>query len=206
MKIGVIGAGMIGGTLGKLWAEQGHEVMVSSRHPEELEEVLEEIGHGARAGLPEEAAAFGEVLLLAVPFKATVALAEQIAAHVEGKVVLDANNPIARRDGEVAERILEGGEGSGTYTASLFGGARVVKAFNTVYFKRMLEPREGDAVGVPLAADDPEAMEVAAGLVRDAGMEPVEVGPLRDSARFETGTSVWNSGATAAELREALEL
>lgn len=206
MKIGILGAGKIGGTLGTLWAAAGHEVLVSSRHPEALSGLVAEIGHGARAGSLQEAAEHGDVVLLAIPFAATAALAAQIGPAVVGKVLLDANNPIARRDGEVARQILEGGAGSGAWTAGLFPGARVVKAFNTVHYAHMLTPDPTDPLAVPLAADDADAMAVAATLVRDAGMAPVEVGPLSASARFEPGTPVWNSRATASELRRMLEL
>jgi len=204
MRIGIIGAGMIGGTLGERWAKAGHEVMVSSRHPEGLAELVRRVGHGLRAGTPEEAAAFGEVVLLAVPFAATPALPDALKRSLSGKVVLDAGNPYSQRDGAAAAEVQREGRGSGVWTARHLPGARVVKAFNTVYFKTLLAQagREGDRVGVPLASDDAQAMEVAARLVRDSGLEPVTVGALERTRDFDPGTPAFNSGMTGTVLRE----
>src|SRR5436190_1462706 len=102
MKIGIIGAGMIGGTLAELWARAGHEVSVSSRHPETLS-----LPAGVEATTIERAAELGEVVLLAVPFAAPAAFDAAVKAHLRGKVVLDANNPITRRDGAVAQQVVE---------------------------------------------------------------------------------------------------
>lgn len=199
-KVGIFGAGMIGETLAELWASAGHEVMVSTRHPEQLEGLAERLG--VQYGSVEEAAAFGEVLLLAVPFKAIPGLAEQVGALAEGKVLLDACNPFEQRDGEAARQANEADDGSGVFTQARFTSARVVKAFNTVYFQKMREVRAGDdRVAVPLASDDPDALRVAADLVLDAGMAPYLVGALTRSGRFDPGTPAWNSSATVAQLR-----
>lgn len=201
MRIGIIGAGMIGSTLADLWAEAGHETCKSSRHPERLIPA-----EGGRVGTVEQAAAFGEVVLLAVPFAATAELSAQVRATLEGKVVLDAGNPFPRRDGPIVEEVTKSHTGSGVWTQSHLPGAKVVKAFNTVYFERMkTSGRDGNArVGVPLAGDDEGALKTAAQLVRDAGMDPVEIGPLKAAAKFDPGTPLWNSKATAHEIRDAL--
>lgn len=202
MKIGIIGAGMIGGTLAELWIRAGHQVWVSSRHPETLSPPA-----GALATTIARAAELGEAVLLAVPFAATAALDDEVKASLRGKVVLDANNPIARRDGVVAQQVVDGGKGSATWTAEQLPGARVVKAFNTVYFKVMLAQGDhAEPVGVPLAGDDAEALAIAAKLVSDAGMAPVIAGDAAASARFDPGTPLWNSSMTAAQLRAALGL
>lgn len=193
---------MIGGTLAELWTRAGHQVMVSSRHPEALTPPA-----GVEATTLERAATEGEVVLLAVPFGAPAAFDQGVKAQLRGKVVLDANNPIVGRDGAVAREVIEGGRGSAVWTAEQLPGARVVKAFNTVYFKTMLaQAGQAEPVAVPLASDDEDALGVAATLVRDAGMEPVIVGRLPAAARFDFGTSVWNSSATAVQVREALGL
>lgn len=202
MKIGIIGAGMIGGTLAELWTRAGHEVWVSSRHPETLSPPA-----GVQATTPERAAELGEAILLAVPFSAPAAFSAGLKAALRGKVVLDANNPIARRDGAVAQQVVDGGRGSASWTAAQLPGARVVKAFNTVYFKVMLaQAGRPDPVAVPLAGDDPDALSIAARLVSDAGMAPVIVGDASTSARFDPGTPLWNSSMTAAQVRAALGL
>lgn len=204
MKIGIIGAGNIGATLGRLWAEAGHEVLLSSRHPDALAPLVDRLGTAARAGTPEEAARFGEVVLLAIPYRATLELPDEVRAALRGKTVIDAGNPFVGRDGEVAAAVAESGTGSGLFTAGLLPGARVVKAFNTVHCEAMAEARNPDRrIAVPLAGDA-AAVEVVGSLVRDAGMEAVPVGPLEAAVRFDPGTEVWNSRMTAPELRRAL--
>lgn len=199
-KVGIFGAGMIGETLAELWASAGHDVMVSTRHPEQLEGLAARLG--VRYGSVEEAAAFGEVVLLAVPFGAIPGLAEQVGGLLVGKVALDACNPFEQRDGEAARQANEAEDGSGVFTQAHLPGAQVVKAFNTVYFQKMREVRADDArLAVPLAGDDPNALRVAAELVLDAGMAPFVVGALTRSGRFDPGTPAWNSSATVAQLR-----
>lgn len=201
MRIGIIGAGMIGGTLAKLWT--GHQVCLASRNPDRLAPLVAELGDRASAGRPVEAAEWGDVVLLAIPFSAAPKLSDATKAALAGKVVIDAGNPFGQRDGEAAAEVARAGTGSGRWTASHLPGARVVKAFNTVYYQRMLA-REG--VGVPVASDDPAAIEFVEGLVRDAGMEPVVVGGLDRVRDFDPGTDVWNSGMTADQLRAALKV
>jgi 8-hydroxy-5-deazaflavin:NADPH oxidoreductase len=208
MRIGIIGSGMIGSTLGRLWAHAGHEVFFSSRHPENLQALVAEVGAQARCGPAEEAAAFGEAALLAIPFGAVTDVGPRLAPHLQGKVVLDAGNPYVNRDGAAARRVQESGKGSGVFTAQHLPSARVVKAFNTVYFETLAKEahRSGARIGIPLAADDGDGIEVAARLVRDAGFDPVVVGLLEAAARYDPGTPVWNSGMSGPEIRQALGL
>ncbi|HEU4404028.1 MAG TPA: NADPH-dependent F420 reductase [Polyangiaceae bacterium] len=206
MRIGIIGSGMMGSTLGMLWARAGHEVCFSSRHPDKLAPLVERVGPRGQAGSVEEAAGFAEAIFLGVPFGALPELGARIAPLAEGKVVLDAGNPFPARDGAIAREVMAGRRGSGVYTAARLPGARVVKAFNTVYFKALESEahRAGERVGVPLASDDEAALRVAAGLVRDAGFAPVVVGPLEAAKRFDVGTAVWNSNLGEAEVAKAL--
>jgi predicted dinucleotide-binding enzyme len=208
MRIGIIGSGMIGSTLGRLWAHAGHEVFFSSRHPEDLRALVDDIGPRASGGTPEEAAAFGEVVLLAIPFGAITDLGPRLTPHLQGKVVLDAGNPFVQRDGGAARAVENSTKGSAVFTAQHLPRARVVKAFNTVYFRTLAKEahRSGARIAIPLAADDGEALELAAQLVWDAGFEPVVVGALEAAAQFEPGTAVWNSGMSAPEIRKTLGL
>lgn len=195
MRIGIIGAGMIGGTLGGLWARAGHDVLLSSRHPDD-------VGVALPTGTPEDAARFGDVILLAVPFAATAGLSAATKAGLAGKVVLDAGNPFPLRDGDAAIAVTRSARGSGRWTAEQLPGARVVKAFNTVYSETLASQagRAGERIGIPIASDDGDAIDVAGALVRDAGFDPVTVGSLDEARRFDPGTPPWNTGATAAEL------
>ena len=158
MKIGIVGAGMIGGTLGRLWHRAGHEVRYGARDPGKLDALVRELGERASAGTPESAAAFGEVVLLAVPLAATVELGRVIASHIGGKVVLDAGNAYAQRDGAAADAAMRHAAGSSGWVAAHLPGARVVKAFNTVYYKTLASEagRGDDRVGIPLAGDAPD--------------------------------------------------
>ncbi len=206
MNIGVIGAGMIGGTVGALWAKAGHSVRFGTRHPESLGTLLGEAGSNASAGSPEEAARFGEAVFCSVPYGAWPSLAPTIAPLVPGKVVLDSANPYPGRDGDFAKRAIAAGEGAGLPVARLLPGALLVRAFNSVYFKTLQTEahRAGDRVGIPLAGDDPAALDAAARLTRDAGFEPVVVGALASARSFDPGTPVYNTGMSGADLARAL--
>ena len=206
MKIGIIGAGRIGGTLGEHWAKAGHEVFLSSRHPERLKDLVDRLGPPARAGMPKDAAAFGDVILVAVPYGALPQVGRDLAEELKGKVVLDACNPFPQRDGAVAEEARR--KGTGVASPELLPGVRLVRAFNTIPASvlRSEARRAGERIAVPLAADDREALEIASRLVRDAGFEPVAVGPLARAKEFDPGTAAFGKGLTARELRQSLGL
>jgi predicted dinucleotide-binding enzyme len=204
LKIGIIGAGRIGGTLGTLWAQAGHEVFFSSRHPEELKELVAGLGPEARTGLPREAAEFGDVVLISVPYHAVPQVGRDYAGELAGKVVLETGNPYPNRDGDMA--VAAKAKGMGLASAEYLPGVRLVRAFNTIphTILRSAAHRKGERVAIPLAADDPHAMEVAARLVADAGFEPVVVGPLARAREFDIGSPVYAQGLTARELRKRL--
>src|SRR5882672_6976571 len=126
MKIGVIGSGRIGSTIGGLWVKAGHEVMFSDRDPEAVKRAMDGLGPEsrtkARAGSVEEAVAFGEAVLIAVPYGALPAIQKQVGDKLNGKVVIDPNNPVPGRDGDMAVGAKE--KGAGVSTAALLPGAR----------------------------------------------------------------------------------
>ena len=99
LKIGIIGTGRIGGALARHWVNAGHEVFMSSRHPEELQDLAKELGPRAHVGLPREAAAFGSVVLVSVPYGAMPQIGADFAAELAGKVIIDTSNPVDGRDG-----------------------------------------------------------------------------------------------------------
>ncbi len=176
VKIGIIGSGHVGSALGSAWAKAGNEVMFSSRSLDNDKKLAAEVGANARAGTPPEAAAFGQVILFAVPYSAFPELIKSLGNSLKGKVVINASNPFQQRDGEIAKRARE--EGVGLFDAHLLPGALVVRAFNAVPATRMASAR-GDPgkIGMPIAGDK-KAIEVASRLVREAGFEPVVVGGL----------------------------
>jgi predicted dinucleotide-binding enzyme len=206
MRIGFIGSGNIGGTIGELLARAGHEVLFSSRSPDELKPLVARVGSRARAGTPKEAIAFGDVVFLGVPYSSMPQIGQDYAKALAGKIVLDAGNPNVRRDGPMAEPAVA--KGAGIATAEYLPGARIVRAFNAMNFKVFLSEahRAGERVAVPLASDDQQALAVAAQLVTDAGFEPVVVGPLAAGKGFDSSSPLFLKTLTARELRTALKL
>lgn len=189
MKVGVIGSGNVGGALGGALAKAGHAVMFSSRHLDEDKALAAKIGANASAGTPEEAAAFGDVLVFAVPYGALPDLGKRLAKQIQGKVVIDACNPYPSRDGEIASWARE--KGAGLASAELLPGARIVRAFNAVGAARMSVANETPGrFGMPIASDDAKAVETASGLIRDVGYEPVLIGGLEKGKHLIPGTEL----------------
>ena len=189
MRIGIIGAGRVGGTLGTVWATKGHEVMFSSRTLEDDKALAAKVGRGARAGTPREAAAFGEVLLVSVPYRALPEVGRDLGELIRGKVVIDTCNPFPGRDGEIADWARA--KGAGLASAELLPGARLVRAFNAVGAYRMGQVHEEPGrVGMPIAGDDGAAIKVASALIRDIGFEPVLVGGLAMGRYLMPGTEL----------------
>jgi len=205
-RIGVIGSGNIGGTIGGLWVKKGHSVFFSSRHPDELKDMIAKLGSLAKAGTVEEAVAFGDVLFIAVPYGAIPQIGKDYSAKMKGKVMLDACNAVSTRDGAVAEEVEQ--NGIGVTTQKYFPGVRIVRAFNTMSY--MVFAREANRpdpkLAIPIAGDDPQAMQIAAALVRDAGFDPVTVGTLADARRFQRGQPGYGQQVSAAELKQKLSL
>ena len=206
VKIGIIGAGHIGGTLARLWVASGHEVLVSSRHPDQLEPLCAELGPKCRVGTPREAAAFSSVVLISVPYGALPQIGKDLKAELAGKVVLDTGNPYPGRDGPMADEARK--KGTGAASSAFLPGVRLVRAFNAINWNDLakLGHRTPSLVAIPLAGDDAEALKIAASLVRDIGFDPVIVGGLARAKDFDFGTPVYTKVMSAAELRKALKL
>jgi 8-hydroxy-5-deazaflavin:NADPH oxidoreductase len=205
-RIGIIGSGNIGGTIGGLWVKKGHSVFFSSRHPEELKDMIAKLGSLAKAGTVEEAVAFGDVLFIAVPYGAVPQIGKDYSAKMKGKVMLDACNAVSTRDGAIADEVEQ--NGIGVTTQKYFPGVRIVRAFNTMSY--MVFAREANRpdpkLAIPIAGDDPQAVQIAAALVRDAGFDPVTVGTLADARRFQRGQPGFGQQVSAAELKQKLSL
>jgi predicted dinucleotide-binding enzyme len=206
LKIGTIGAGNIGGTIGGLWVKAGHPVFFSSRHPEELKDLVAGLGTLAQAGPVDQAIAFGDVIFIAVPYGAIPQIGRNYGKSLAGKVMLDANNAVARRDGSIANEVER--NGIGVTSQKYLPGARAVRAFNTLSYRIFASEanRPAPRLAVPIAGGDQEAVQVAAGLVREAGFDPVVVGKLADAPRFQRGGPGYGQNVSAAELKRKLSL
>lgn len=205
LKIGIVGSGRVGQALGGLWIKAGHRVMFASRNPEKLKDMAAALGPNASTGTPAEAAAFGDVILLAVPYGATGQVGRDLADMWRGKTVLDAGNAVAARDGQaIADEAAK--KGIGALSRELLPGARVVRVFSSIGSARFTslgfrEPR----VGMPVAGDDAEAVKMAERLVRDIGFEPVVVGDLDRARLFQQREPFWTIAQgelSAEELRK----
>jgi 8-hydroxy-5-deazaflavin:NADPH oxidoreductase len=206
LKIGIVGTGHIGGTLATLWVGAGHEVLMSSRHPQELQALANSLGPRAHVGTPLEAAKFGEVVVVSVPYGALPQIGRDLKSALAGKIVLDTGNPYPERDGQMAVEARR--KGTGVASAEYLPGVRLVRAFNAINSGdlRSEAHRKGALIAIPLAADDSQALQVAEQLVRDAGFAPVVVGPLSKAREFDVGTPVYTRLMTEPQLKAALGL
>jgi len=207
VKIGTIGSGRIGGTLGTLWVKAGHPVMFSSRHPEKLKPMVDGLGPLARAGTPEQAIAFADVVLLAVPYGAMPQVAKDYGKALAAKaLVLDATNPIERRDGAIAVEALK--KGAGVAAAELLPGVRLVRAFNAIGYARLPDAAKrpaGERIGMPMAGDDAKALALASTLVREIGFEPVVIGPMKTMGNHLVPRMPLGGEHSPAQIREILK-
>lgn len=205
LRIGVIGAGSMGGAVGREWVRAGHEVMFSSRNPDQLQAMARQAGPRASVGLPIEAARFGTVLLFTVPYAALPQLASDLRSELQGKIVLDACNPPGD-DSELSRRAYA--EGVAVTTARLLTGARVARAFSSVDGTQVAVSarRSTDKLGVSVASDDADALAMAQRLVRDAGCEPVVTGGLASATSFQRGGPGFRNHLDAQALRVVLGL
>lgn len=187
LRIGTIGSGNVGSTLGRIWARAGHEVMFSSLNLEQDRKLAASIGANARAGTPKEAAAFGEVVLVSVPYRALPDIGKEVGSLLKGKIVIDTCNPFPSRDGEIANWARE--KGAGLASQELLPGARLVRTFNAVSWSTMADAhKRTERSAMSMASDDGEAVKVVSELVREIGFEPVLVGPLAMGKHLMPGT------------------
>jgi predicted dinucleotide-binding enzyme len=205
MKIGVLGAGNIGATSARLFIAAGHEVAVSnSRGPESLRDLVRELGPQAHAMTVDDAARFGEVVLLAVPWRTPEALPH--AELLRGKIVIDAMNPY-RADGGFYDL---GGSTSSEEVLKRIPGARLVKAFNTIYYVHLASRGRKDLPAderhtIYVAGDDAEAKKVVARLIEEIGFTAVDTGSLHEGGRMQQPDSpIYNKTYNGREAREAL--
>lgn len=207
MRIGIIGAGRIGATLAELWVGAGHQIAIAnSRSPASLQELVERLGPSAQAMTVEEAARFGDVVVLATPFRRPEALPPPLA--VAGKIVIDTMNPYS----ETGEILDLAGKTSSALTAARLPDARLVKAFNTMHFEtlrnesRPTDP-EPQRLVIFLAGDDGRAKAKVADLIRGAGFAPIDTGSLVRGGRLqEPGSKIFNRPMLPADARKILAI
>jgi len=208
MKIGIIGAGNIGASAAHLFVQAGNEVAISnSRGPETLSDLVAELGSRAQAVSVTDAAKFGDVVFISIPFGKY----RQLPADLfQDKIVIDSNNYYPERDGNFPE-IDTGSISSSELLAHHLPGARVVKAFNTIWSEHLksqgnkdLPPAERRAI--PIAGDDHEAKQIVADLIDQIGFSAVDTGTLRESAKNQQpGTPLYNKNITAKDAKSLLK-
>jgi 8-hydroxy-5-deazaflavin:NADPH oxidoreductase len=207
MRIGIIGAGHIGANAAKLFAEAGNEIAIAnSRGPETLTNVVTDIGHGARAVTAEEAAAFGEIVFVSIPFGKYRDLPAELFS---GKIVIDSNNYYPDRDGNYIE-LDEGKTTSSELLAEHLNGATVVKAFNTIWFEHLkaqgntdLQPEDRRVIFI--AGDSEVAKETVAKLIDGIGFAAVDTGSLHvGGKRQQPGSDIYNRDVKPEEAENIL--
>jgi predicted dinucleotide-binding enzyme len=205
VNIGILGSGKIGGNAARLFAQVGHHVRIAnSRGPQSLQALVAEIGPNAEATTGQEAVDQSDVILIAVPWTKR----EEALGELDGwddKIVVDAMNPYTE-DFEIEDL---GSKTSTEFTRALVPGARVVKAFNTVYYKRLGsegKPKGAkDRLAIPVASDDPAAKAVVMDLVDQVGFDPVDAGELIEGGRKQQpGSPIYNNPIGAKEMKQLL--
>jgi 8-hydroxy-5-deazaflavin:NADPH oxidoreductase len=197
MKIGILGSGNIGGTAAQLFADAGHQVAISnSRGPQSLRDFEKSGGSNIKAMTIEEAIAFGDVILLAIPWIKRQELPS--ASLLNGKIVIDAMNPYSKN----FEVINLEPSSSSEEVAKQLKGARIVKAFNTMYYQHLKtkgntnSPKE-DRTVLFVAGDDAQAKSIVSKLIDEIGFAPVDTGPLREGGRKQQpGSEIYNNPMT----------
>lgn len=207
MKIGIIGSGKIGGTIGTHWAQAGHEVFFSSRHPETLRDLAKQAGSNAQYGSIEAAAAFGEVLLISIPFGKIGELRQKIGSQA-GKVIIETNNYYPVRDGlGPGVEMQASGQRESEWTASYFPEASVAKAFNTISF-RVFQTQafaQPQRVAVPYAAQDERAKTMTQDLIESIGFDTVYVGTLSETAVMQPDGVVYVKAIGKESLQKLID-
>jgi predicted dinucleotide-binding enzyme len=202
VRIGIIGAGHIGGTLAARFVAAGHEVAISnSRGPETLAGLVE----GAEPMTAEDAERFGEVVVVSIPLGR---YREVPTDAVEGKVVIDTNNYYPQRDGHIPE-LDDDSTTSSELLQTHLPGARVVKAFNAIVWTKLRDDGrpagDPDRLGIPISGDDEQAKRTVAELIDEIGFNAVDAGTLAEGGRkHQVGARAYTQGLPTAELRHRL--
>jgi hypothetical protein len=201
MRIGIIGSGNVGGTLGSRWAQAGHEVAFSSREPqsEKMKELVAKAGPTARAATPDAAAQTSDVVVLSIPWNAAKEAIESLG-DISGKVIIDAINPLLP---DLSGLQLGTTTSAAEQVAAWAPRARVVKCFNSVGFNIMANPAFGAEKAVMFyCGDDASAKQTVKQLTEELGFDAVDAGPLRQARVLEPFAMLWISLAFGGHGRE----
>ena len=188
--IAVIGTGDVGGALGPKFAEQGHTIIYGSRDPgrDKVRDLVEKTGDLASATTPAEAAAGADIVVLAVPGLMVEEITKGLG-DLSGKIIIDPTNPLERRMNRLEHAV---DTSNAEIIQAAAPGAYVVKAFNTLNWRTMVDPASaGGPVSIPLVGDNGRAKDKVAELVTGMGLEPIDVGPLRDARWVEGMLILW---------------
>jgi predicted dinucleotide-binding enzyme len=188
--IAVIGTGEVGGALGPEFAAQGHTIVYGSRDPQrdKVQELVEKTGELASATSPAEAAAQADIVVLAVPGLMGEEITKSLG-DLSGKIIIDPTNPLERRMNRLEHAV---DTSNAEIIQAAAPGAYVVKAFNTLNWRTMVDPSSaGGPVSIPLVGDNGRAKKIVAELVAGMGLEPIDVGPLRDARWVEGMLILW---------------
>ena len=188
--IAVIGTGDVGGALGPEFAAQGHTIVYGSRDPQrgKVKELVEKTGDLASATTPAEAAAQADIVVLAVPGLMVEEITKSLG-DLSGKIIIDPTNPLERRMNRLEHAV---DTSNAEIIQAAAPGAYVVKAFNTLNWRTMVDPSSaGGPVSIPLVGDNGRAKKIVAELITGMGLEPIDVGPLRDARWVEGMLILW---------------
>ena len=184
----------------------GYQVMLSARDLGPVKELAGQLGPNAQVGTPEQAAAWGDVVVVSVPYAALPQVGKDYAAQLKGKIIIDTCNPNPTRDGDMVKDAVE--KGTGVMDPIYLPGTRIVRAFNSISFTALGQNAHhpGELYGIELAADDAQALATVKQIVTDVGYEPVVVGGLATAKKFDAGSPVYPKAMPAKEMRAALGL
>ncbi|HMF34446.1 MAG TPA: NADPH-dependent F420 reductase [Candidatus Lokiarchaeia archaeon] len=200
MQIGIIGTGNVGGTLGQAWAGLGHEILFGSRNPddEKVQELIGKVGSGARADTIQEAAEFGEVTVLAVPWHAAQETIEAICNAIHGKILIDCTNPLKP---DMSGLAVEPGTSAAELIAGWAPESKVVKAFNNTGAGNYLNPSYGtEQMSMFICGDDEGAKATVSDLTAQMGFDVVDCGPLSAAQLLEPLAMLWVSLAYRQQM------
>ncbi len=207
MKIGVIGSGNIKGYLGKHGAAAGHEILFSSRPPEELGRLVKEAGENTKTmSLTETFETKTDVYILAMPFKAIDKISELYAGKYANSIILNAINPYPERDAELAQKVRNANYNASEYTAMIFSTGKMAKAFNTIRAEHLKDRafKTGDKLAVPFASQVPASKEIAQKLIEDIRFNAVYVGDLSNTKIMDPKENLYGMSVSRTELLNAV--